>query len=255
MPTPKNHRGNAYITVLISTMLIIMLATIALSVTAVSRRLTARYSDYIGLYDLAVAGNEQALFLLLQTLNTERESITNHAWQQLQTWEQLTLTYQDGNLHLDPPSQNEFRRIFIQEAMTTIRAGMGINFSRHLFMYQLIWGLDATINTYDRNILDSYRAVTTICAAATHFHLDTVIHRQIETEPSINTIVEATINWTSAGQREITLDAYTINNLAPNLPNNEQNMILFLDEFTLEMVESLRLQIGIHTRRREEWAC
>jgi len=243
MPTTKSRQGGAYITVLTATMLILLLATVTLSVTAVSRRLTALYQDYIGLYDLAIAGNEQALFLLLQAFDARANDIHNRAWQRTQDEIYLSFEYYNGNLHLDAVTRAQFQQIFITEAMHDLRPAMASMFSRHFFMYQRTWGLDAIIDTAERRINDSYRAVTTICAACTHFHLDTVVHRYVNNEPGAQAIVESTINWTISGHREVILN------------NNGVISILFLDEFTLAMVESLRIQIGIHDGRREAWGC
>jgi len=261
MHASKSRRGSAYISVLATTMLIIVLAAIALSVTTVSRRITARYSDYIGLYDLAVAGNEQALLLLLQALDARRADISRRAWLEVKTWDYVSFVHLNNGLSLGASSRDEFRRIFIEKAMADLRASMGSMFSRYFFKYQLTWGLDATIGIDGHTVSDSYRAVTTLCAAANRFHLDTVIHRYIDGEPGIQAIVDASINWTRTGYMAIILDAYTIYNLEsdgvefPSLPINGENFILFLDEFTLEMVESLRLQIRISDGRREAWGC
>jgi len=58
--------------VMIATMAMLMLISAALLLTVSSIETTARYSHFMGLYDLAIAGNEQALFLLQQgTLQVE----------------------------------------------------------------------------------------------------------------------------------------------------------------------------------------
>ncbi|MCL2198416.1 MAG: hypothetical protein FWB80_05795 [Defluviitaleaceae bacterium] len=61
----KSTRGGAYILVVMSSLLILTLVLTALTVTATSRNITARYGYFHGMYDLAVAGNEQ-VFLLMQ---------------------------------------------------------------------------------------------------------------------------------------------------------------------------------------------
>jgi len=62
----KSRKGNAYIMVMVATMAMLMLISVVLLVTVSSRQTTARYANFTGLYDLAIAGNEQALFLLQQ---------------------------------------------------------------------------------------------------------------------------------------------------------------------------------------------
>jgi len=240
-------------------MLIVMLAAVVLSVTTVSRRLTARYTTYVGLYDLAVAGNEQAFFLLRQALEANKDNINSRTWHRFLIGDYIVFDIVDERLILSPFSRGELRRIFIEEAMIDLRASMDANFTRHFFAYQLVWGLDANINAGERTISDSYRAVTTVCIGIDSFRVDTVIHRYEGIDIRVGAAVEASINWTHIGDRETVLDAYTIYMLEmggaefPGVPYG--GMILFLDEFMLEMVESLRLDIEENQRRRGAWGC
>jgi len=236
-------------------MLIIMLAAVVLSVTTVSRRVTARYPDYVGLYDLAVAGNEQALFLLRQAFDPMREYIINRVWQRAVSENIIVFMYYNGGLRLhapEPPasdtsfSRGQFRRIFIEEAMRDLEPAMGDIFYRVFFDYRLNWGIDAAISAGGFAISDSYRATTNISVDGNRFNLDTHVRRDMGDYTGAQATVEASIIWTVAGQREIILDAYTIVALVlagveiPITPNNGENLILFLDEFALTMVESLR---------------
>ena len=68
MSSVGNRRGSAYIFVLVAMLLVSMLAGVALTVTISSRRITARYVDFSGLYNLAVGANEQALFTIRDAL-------------------------------------------------------------------------------------------------------------------------------------------------------------------------------------------
>ncbi|MCL1884316.1 MAG: hypothetical protein FWF81_11285 [Defluviitaleaceae bacterium] len=60
----KKIRGNAYIMVITITLFVLALLLTVLTVTALSRNITARYSDFYGLHDLAIGGNEQVLYLI-----------------------------------------------------------------------------------------------------------------------------------------------------------------------------------------------
>jgi len=62
MTALRNRRGNAYLFVIIAVLMMTLLAGVALALTASSRRASMDYIEFAGLYDLAVAGNEQALF-------------------------------------------------------------------------------------------------------------------------------------------------------------------------------------------------
>ncbi|MCL2364819.1 MAG: hypothetical protein FWC71_09180 [Defluviitaleaceae bacterium] len=58
----RNRRGNAYLFVIVAVLMITLLAGVVLTLTAASRRSSMYYIGFSGLYALAVAGNEQALF-------------------------------------------------------------------------------------------------------------------------------------------------------------------------------------------------
>jgi hypothetical protein len=75
----KNERGNAYLFVIAASLLILMLVTAALLVTVSSRRITAPYPDFAGLYDMAVAGNEQALIFLRERVGMP-DFYSNHSF-------------------------------------------------------------------------------------------------------------------------------------------------------------------------------
>jgi len=76
----KSRKGNAYIMVMIATMAMLTLISVVLLVTVSSRDTTARYSNFMGLYDLAIAGNEQVLFLLQQGILQEGDLIYPRDW-------------------------------------------------------------------------------------------------------------------------------------------------------------------------------
>jgi len=77
-----NKRGSAYVMVLIATMAMLMIIALVLTITASSRDTTARYIKLASQYDLAVSGNEQALFLLNRAFENNRQeildSVTSH---------------------------------------------------------------------------------------------------------------------------------------------------------------------------------
>jgi hypothetical protein len=72
-----NKRGNAYLFVVIAVLMITALAGAVLTVTAAGRRTSERYKHFEGLYDLAVAGNEQAFFALQDALHAALALLDN----------------------------------------------------------------------------------------------------------------------------------------------------------------------------------
>ena len=237
MPVTKARRGGAYVMVLTATMLLLVMVAFILSLTAISRRATARYAYNIGLFDLAVAGNEQALFLLRQSLNNEMESLRREALIQTLYAMPTGMYIADGAFRLAPAASGLFREIFIDLAMD----GLGAS-------NQFTWNLDVTIGTDDATFADSYRATTTTAATASHINritATTAIHRLENNAPTLRTRVRAFIVLTAYGYRNFALDEHTIDMLLfygaqfpiPPVPG----MIIILDEFTLTMVESLRI--------------
>jgi len=62
----KSQQGSAYLMVLFVSLLLFVMVSLVLAITAVSRRTTARYDNFVGLFDLGVASMEQVLLVLWQ---------------------------------------------------------------------------------------------------------------------------------------------------------------------------------------------
>lgn len=263
MNIPKNRRGGAYIMVLTVTMLVLMLAAVVLSVTAISRRLTSRYTYIVGLYDLAVSGNEQALFLMRQAFAGHEEAVRIRALARVLAEPTTVLSLinigfsNDGlssealmneGLQLDQASTARFHQIFAEEAMNVLRPILEDIFTKVDSDYRLTWNLGVEIMADERTVADSYLAITTIVPGQHNLTVRTNVRNYIDGIPGFPAVVRATIIWSPIALREIILDAYTINTLishgavfpTPPVPGT----IIFLDEFTLAMVESLRLDIS-----------
>ena len=232
--------------VLTATMMMLILVAIALGITAASRRATSRYTYNTGLYDLAVSGNEQALFLLNQTYTTHREVIYARAFTRaISEINPMIFELSCHCLRLDQFANSGFMLIFIQEAMLVLREAMSGSFTPIGGEYRLSWNLESTIQLEDRVITDIFRAVTTLTPENNRFPVTTSIRKYNNYIPTVPTVVSASIIWSASGYREILLDAHTISILTelgadypiPLVPGT----IIILDEFTLEMVESLRI--------------
>ena len=249
MPVSKSRRGGAYIMVLTAVMLIVLLVTIALSVTAVSRRLTAYYAYHVGLYDLAVSGNEHALFLLSQHFINHSDAIYNRAWERAIFEIPITIVFENGSYRLDSITRGNFQRILIEEAMMNLHAMLRSTYPRGNAGYEIAWGLDAVIYNDEHMASDSFRATTSLNLTTnnTRFSTITEIRKYTNDTPGHPTSVGASLIWVEDGNREIILDALTIitldlhNAILPDTLLFGENVILNLDEFTLTMVESLRI--------------
>ena len=80
-----NKNGGVYLFVLVVMFSVTIMVSAALAVTAASRRITARYTEFSSLYDLAVAANEQALFYLQTALTAQGEYFHVAAQAQVRT--------------------------------------------------------------------------------------------------------------------------------------------------------------------------
>lgn len=94
----KLVKGNAYILVMIATMAMLMLVSTLLLITVNSRYATERHIDFAGLYDLAVAGNENAFALLQQGgLDNLRNYFIPFGLEYMYNWEfSVVINLQDG---------------------------------------------------------------------------------------------------------------------------------------------------------------
>lgn len=145
----KNRKfGGAYIYVIMIMMMVFLLTTAALSMTATSRLTSSRYISFAGLYNLAVAGNERAMILLMQELNDNRDEILEAVRLRLLSEVLINehLTYHDGHLELRGP----FALIFSDEKNKVIDSFLNLRlreqsyfdhlmapFTEHYFSYRL----------------------------------------------------------------------------------------------------------------------
>jgi len=181
----KSRKGNAYIMVMIVTVTVFMLISIVLFITISSRQITARYGYYVGLYDLAVAGNEQVLFLLMQGI--------------------------DANLtQINQLSQNE-NFCFIETATPFAMANLRKYFSPHGLLYRRTWSIEIDVTIQSEIIFeDQYSATTTVSITNEGFTVSTSIAKYANTILGPLTTVNARIIWTQEEDLGNFLDYYTL---------------------------------------------
>jgi len=262
MKVPKKHHGGAYIMVLTITMLLLMMVAVVLTITTVSRRVTALYTHNAGLYDLAVSGNEQALFLFRRAFDVHSNEVKLRALARVMAEPDFLGFYISGNTYLLTEVSNaRFSDIFIDEAENVLRNLYGDVLSRVTTQeYRMTWNINIDVEVDGHTISDSYRAITTLIYCRHRGGrriIRTNIRNYIDDISSFPTVVEASFNWRSTGHREIVLDAHTIDTLLfygavfPSPP--VYGMIIILDEFALTMVESMRIDITNRARWRNQW--
>ena len=161
----KSRQGGAYIMVLTVAMLLIALVLSVLTVTINSRRVTARYGYFFGLYDLAVAGNEQVFFILRRGLSVYREA---------------------ANARPGP---------FIQEIMPDLRRELALHMNPAANSYNYSWGLALDISTYSADTADRYQATTAVYIRSNYFLIRTNIHKYIGTRPGVTAVVQSEVRF------------------------------------------------------------
>ena len=237
--------------VITAVMLILMMVTVALGVTAASRRMTARYAYTIGLYDLAVSGNEQALFLLRQQCNNQYSNVHNQAWELLINGSPIEFVLTDEGLHLNEEAAGRFEQFFVTEAMPGIRDYIISTYTRVrrnlLDYYRFTWDFEIGLDTplHENTLTSFYSVFTDLRPANNRIYTHTRVERHYSERYRPRADVRATINWAVSGYTKIALDAHTIDTLGEQgavFPvTTYPGMILILDEFALTMVESLRV--------------
>jgi len=211
-----NRKGQAYFVVLIATMAMFVSISVVLIVTANSRSTTGRYSDFVGRYDLAIAGNEQALFLIMQGFENNRDAIINQAYMQILA-------------AANPLSVNK-ETALTAAVLPFMQASLRPYFDEYVFnRYRRTWNFEVNFEMAEGlPIQDKFHAITNILpgiSSRTLYEVNTVIGRYVGETRGHSVRVRAHIIWQHPG-------CYCTN--LSDIPN-------CLDYYTLEMVELLRV--------------
>lgn len=177
-------KGSAYIMVLTVSMLMMLLVSVSLYVTMVSRRTTARYEDITSLYDLAVAGNEKVLHLLSNTIAENKNDV----------------------FYATNGSRDEFINEIMPILINTLNTPP---FMPELLKYRLDWSLTIDYVLESGTVQYIYNATTLVCVNTedNKFNVITTINKYIEGEASFPVIVEASIIWPEIAN---CLDGYSL---------------------------------------------
>ena len=206
-----NRKGHAYFLVLIATMAMFVSISVVLYVTVNSRQATARYGDFVGRYDLAIAGNEQAFFLLRQGFEINRDVIINQVYAQIQA-------------SANPLTINK-EAALTAAALSHMQANLSPYFDAHL---RRIWNFDITFEMADNLIVqDRFHATTIVFPGETArdiFTIRTEIARYVNAVRGHPITIRSRTVWQHPGCNCINLS----------------DIANCLDYYTLAMVELLR---------------
>ena len=186
----KKTGGGAYIMVIAASLMVFSLVLAAFTITTSSRNITARYGYFYAMYDIAVAGNQQAFFLLKNELSHRREYITSLAQQYAYEHTGYALLYRQFFIDkITPYLSAELRRYFPYGEGTT---------------YRRSWTLSANFSSYDISVTDTFYATTVVSSRASDgFMINTTVHRQAGNQPAISARVQSNVDWKE-------LDYYTL---------------------------------------------
>ena len=193
----KHTRGSAYIMVVSVSMAILTMVLAVLLITAASRRVTARYSYFFGLYDLAVLGNQQAFYLLEQGLLLH--SGTAHAAVQARLLAGIYenpgeyLMYMGDVFAIVPPER--YLNMFVEEIAPLMLGGLAGYFTPVGFDYQRVWRFEIDFATDDVQVQDSFWAATTISRVGNGFRIDTEIYKYQNSTPGPRALIRSTAAW------------------------------------------------------------
>jgi len=187
-----NNRGNAYIMVMIAAMAIMMLIAVALTITTSARRTTARYIYHAGLYDLAVAGNEQALFLLQQGIVASRTQFNDAIRARLLDDIEANLVYYNRRFYI---ANDTLSQIFIEEATPHALQNLRRYFSIFGLEYRRIWNMEVNFTIGDDIFTDRYHGTTNVSPMAGDFSVTSSVAKYIEVARGHPVQVDARIVW------------------------------------------------------------
>ena len=185
----KGQEGSAYIFVLMAALILFLLIGVAINVTTQSRNISARYIQFAGLYDLALAGNERILFLLKQTVSVEeivlaaKNRIHDIDIEELENY----LTYIDGEFFIS----GKFMRLLREEKNNAVSNLLQDTdfFRRSQRRYYFSYSLTLDTGTYEVRTY-VWRSIHNLRVRSTARK----ITGEIQTAP---TIVYGDIEWAS----------------------------------------------------------
>ena len=147
--------GSTYIFILMVMLTLFLLITAVIGVTASGRRISGQYVQFAGLYNLALAGSERALFLLSKEVNDNSQTIVRRVYHRLyEGGIENPMIYRDGKfllgdyfLQLFREEKNEILADFLADAFRTglFRDALGRSHTGRYFSYSLRVGT----GTYD----------------------------------------------------------------------------------------------------------
>ncbi|MCL2386435.1 MAG: hypothetical protein FWC89_02690 [Defluviitaleaceae bacterium] len=229
----KSSRGNASVMVVVISMVVLTLVLTVLTVTVISRQVTGRYGYFYGLYDLAVAGNEQAFYVLERGLLLHQNAAHSEAQARvLANLDAFTSFDQGSGRYYIVPS-GRYSDLFVDEMMLLLWGEIRHYFVRtrrgNVDMYVREWGLALELDS-GHVVRDEFWAETRVVLRnGGGFVITTEIRKFTGSVSSVAAVVQSEVVWCLPSGGEY-FDAYSgkIN-------------INFLDYYTITMVELMRI--------------
>jgi len=220
-PPNKNNAGAAQIIVVLMSLTILALAALLVAVTVNSRNISAGYRNFSGLYDMAVAGNEQAFRVFEEAF----ARYGNDAY-----------AYAVG-LYLNGDAV-DYKQIFYRDMKFYIEQELANNFTAIGFDNRFTRNWTLSIDVTPQGIHELYIAETVVRISGAVYEIETYVTKatnETENRPQNGVAVRSIFRWDE-------------NEIPEILFRDEQNEfhylsfdINFLDFYTPRMLELTRV--------------
>ena len=207
--------GSTYIFVLMVMLTLFLLIIAVMGVTASGRRISGYYVQFAGLYDLALAGNERALFILCQEVRYHSQIIIERAHHRLyEDGIENHLIYRDGEFLLG----DHFLRLFREEKNEVLVDFLADNFSTGLFRDALGQSHTGRYFSYSLGVGTGVYDVRTYLfePRLNSYRVRSTANKFIGGQPGIITAVYGRIEWPAFTHQTVVIPvAYAWRSTAP----------------------------------------
>ena len=196
----KQKKGSAYIMVVFVSFPILLAALAALAVSINSRNISARHSDFFGMYEFASAANMFAMVALEEAYMAYREAA--HSMALLQFEEMHYDYYEEGVIHLAEYAWH-FRNYLIPMIWTHLEGLYGKGENVINWQFEIILGTDHVFYGTMRITRESDR-----------IYFWSQVTKESDNIVPIRDTVQGIVGWPTPAEKEFPLyAAYQIKNL------------------------------------------
>jgi hypothetical protein len=184
------------------TLLFILLSGL-MAATSYGRRVTGQYGYYSGLYDLAVAANEQVLLSYWQELDRQQETLHQTVRSNILDISRIEnrLVYRNGVFHFRSVSLENrlYSNLYRAEANRLWQAYLTEHWQSTANRHIKTWDKSIVLSGAEQVLQESYRVVTTLArqgpANAHAYLLETKVQKEVNGRTGHPVTVTANLEW------------------------------------------------------------